>query len=55
MTFDDRKVHQEQKLFRGRFASDFVWPSLQVVSNAGTPKKMADFASRLEWAKAAVH
>ena len=40
MTLDDHKVQQKQKFFSERFALDYVWPSLVMVSNAGTPEKI---------------
>ena len=40
MTLDDHNVHQKLKMFREGFALDYVWPSLGIVGNAGTPAKM---------------
>jgi len=33
------KEHQKQKLFRGGFALDFVWPLVGMGRNAGTARK----------------
>ena len=37
MTLDDHKVHQKQKVFRGGFALDYLWPLYRIGKNSGTP------------------
>ena len=37
------KVHQKQKLFFGGYKLDYLWPSLVMVSNDGTPSKNVSF------------
>ena len=34
------KVLQKQKLSRGGFAFDYIWPLFSIVLSAGTPEKM---------------
>ena len=43
MTLDDHKVIQKQKVFRGGFALDYLWPLSRIGKNAGTPSKQYFF------------